>query len=160
MAVDPHYVELAVDTMIARYASQMQAELTIVEGENSLTAGDLTPPLKTLDHFAPNDNASPLLQIYDDAGIGVVNQRGGHWEIPVAVVLSYASLADLSVAARFVRRYVTAMLRVVIKDPTLGGAVMQAAFNDAEALRTIGDSSTTRLHYALGFAVQLHEAEA
>lgn len=157
MAASPHYVEYAVKAMHDRYSSQLATELAAVETEDELAAGALTEPVEIIDYFAPNDTRTPLLQIYDDEGIQDYDQRNRIWTIPVATVLSYSSGADLSAAAAFVRRYVTALLRVVQKDWTLGGTVMQATFTGAD-IASVGDTSATRHHYALGHAVQIYES--
>jgi len=155
-----HYIELAVDSLHDRFVSRLEDELTIVEGEAGLSAGDLAAPGAYYKYPSPRDNVSPLIQVYDRPGVREISPCNGPWSVPCAVILSYSGDADIGATRVFVRRYITAMLRVVSKDHTLGGTVIQAFFTSSDSQHLEGDLSSTRHHYALGFDVHVQEREA
>lgn len=150
------YVEQAVDALVAAYEANLPAELALVESESVIDAGSLPQPKEYLSHMAEDDNRSPLIQIYDDPGLEVENQRNKLWTVPVTVVLAWSSDADIAAAAVFVRRYVTALMRSVLRDETLGGAATSTSFVGGESAKLEGDRSSTRHLYGLGWAVSVH----
>lgn len=153
-----NYIEYAVDSVVAHLAASLQAELTTVESEVGLGSGDLAMPT-IIKHFRPDDNRSPLLLVYDDSGIVEGDQRNGLWVVPVVIVIQYDSDSAIEAGIIHIRRYVTAIMRVIVKDETLGGAVYLTNFAGGDALRLQGDKSQTRHLYGLSWAVRIHERE-
>lgn len=153
-----NYVEYAVDSVAAHMTASLQAELTTVEGETGLGSGDLAMPT-IVKHFRPDDNQSPLLLVYDDRGIVEGDQRNGLWTIPIVTVIQYDGDSSVEAGTIHVRRYVTAMMRVMVKDETLNGTVYLTNFAGGDALRVQGDKSTTRHLYGLSWAVRIQERE-
>ncbi len=153
-----NYVERAVDAVAVHLATSLQAELTTVETEAGLSSGDLAMPT-IIKHFRPDDNRSPLLQVYDDSGIVEGDQRNGLWVIPVVIVIQYDGDSVVETGTIHVRRYVTAIMRTMVKDETLAGAVYTTNFAGGDALRLQGDNSKTRHLYGLSWAVRIQERE-
>lgn len=153
-----NYVEYAVDSVAAHLTASLQAELTTVEGEVGLGSGDLAMPT-IIKHFRPDDNRSPLLLVYDDSGIVEGDQRNGLWTIPIVVVIQYDGDSRIEAGTIHVRRYITAIMRVMVKDETLNGAVYLTNFAGGDALRLQGDKSNTRHLYGLSWAVRIQERE-
>ena len=140
------YAELAVDSLRDFYAANLQAQLTLVETAAGLSAGDLPPPSAYLDYPRPRDNRT-LLQIYE-TGLTPRDQRNGTWFVECVVAFTYNSMgADLSDAYVKLRRYLTAILWTVLKNPTLGGAVIGCNLIRSDPIQEVGDKSMTRHHY-------------
>ena len=149
------YAEKAVDALHSAYSTNLPTELATVETEAGLSAGDLTEPIEYLKHRAPLDNRSPLVQIYDD-GLEAVEERNGIWIVPCTVVISYYGTPDLAANEQFVRRYLTALMRTVLRDVTLAGEAHLCEFVGAEAARLEGDQSQPRYLYGLGWEPHIH----
>ena len=144
------YVEQAVDALYAQINGSIASKCTAVETASSLSAGDLPAPT-VIKYEAENDNRSPLIQIFEDGFEG--DQRNGVYYVPCRVVFTLKSDADLSAAEVKVRRYIDAIMRSVLADPTLGGLAPQCVFTGASAHMTVGDESTTRHGYELAWTV-------
>ncbi len=151
------FVKQAVDGLHTTMSAGLQAQLTIVELAEGLSAGDLTPPVAYIKAEAPLDNTSPLIQIYATAGAhaDAAEQRNSIMSVMCMVVLSYSSGVNLVAAEEFIMRYTWAMSEVIYNDPTLGGigsAYLEAVSHAADE----GDSSTTRHLSALTIRVDVH----
>lgn len=148
----------AVDALRDYLAAQMPTYLRALETELSLTASSLTDPVEVIDYEAPQDNRSPLIQVFetdfgpDEIGAG---QDNGVYTVRTTVVVCRTSDADLSGGEVFMRRYVAALLRAVIADPGLSGRVTQTVFLGAKAHHAFGDQSAIRHIYEINFEIGL-----
>jgi hypothetical protein len=150
------YADDAANAMKTYLAANLQTELTAVETEESLDEGAMTPPDAYVRGPHPRDNTSPLIQIFAE-GLDADEQKSGVWNVPVVVILSWNdSGCDADAATIFMDRYLTALMRVVLKSPTLGDTVMGCYFDRADALFSEGDQSYGRHHYAIYWTVQVH----
>lgn len=154
-----NYAQKAVAALYDRHVAQLPTELAAVETEQSLAAGALAEPEAYLDHRAIYDNRSPLIQVYDE-GVAEGDDRAGVWIVPCTVVLSYLGGTNLSANELFVRRYLTALMRVVQKDPTLGStSITLVDFVNVDAARVEGDRAASRHLYGIGWNVHIYERE-
>ncbi len=147
------YIDLAVEKLHAYFSNNINTALRAVELEQSLTPYSLPDP-HVIKHRAPFDNRSPLVQIYENTW----RQKAASeklWEVDCTILLSYASGPDLDAGEKLVRRYVTAMTRVLLNS-TLGDNVTMARIKDAEADASIGDKSQTRMLRAFGVDVDVY----
>jgi hypothetical protein len=151
------YLQQAVDAVRNAYNSGFAAALDAIETEESLDPGTLVDPLEYLTYWAPHDNRSPLMQCYD-VGFQVESQRSSLYVVRVGALLTYNGDADLDASERRMRRYVTAMVRAITADTTLGGAAIQAAFVGARQTRKEqGDSSASRYAYQIEWDVWVQD---
>jgi hypothetical protein len=138
------FVETAVEALRAYYAAQLPAELAIVETEDSLDAGTLTAPVTYLGYEDPNDNRSPLIEVYETS-VRAQDQRCGIWDVSINADLT-CNFADASMATSFVtmRRYFTALMRVPQRARWCVTGVIECVFVGAERGLTIGGQSAGR----------------
>lgn len=157
------YVEKAVSLIQAAYVANLAGELTTVETEQSLTAGSLEVPVEFLDYFAPGDNRSPLVSIFEDTNVTVDQPGGRVYNIPITVVLGYLGDGQLSANANAVRQYMTAMIRAITEksnyDALLASGILAAGFAGFSSREQSGDQSFTRHTSAIGWSVLVDESE-
>jgi len=144
------YVEQAVDALYAQINTNIASKCTTIETERSLTAGDLPAPT-VIKYEASKLNTVPLVQIFEDGFEG--DQRNGLYFVNCRTVLTVKSDADLAAGELKTRRYVDALMRAVLADPTLGGLSPQCVFNSASAHVPVGDESDTRFGYEFSWTV-------
>lgn len=151
------FAQRAVEALHAAFESGLVAQLRAVETAQGLESGELTNPRRIALAQLVNDNASPLVQIFDEGGTWV-SQRQDVMAIDCTVAVSWTSGTDLEEGELFGRRYLTALVQVIEEDPSLGGEVVAALLKDYD--RSIfGDQSSTRHVRALGVEVRIHTPE-
>ncbi len=138
------YVAKAVKGMQAQLESQLPTEITALETELGLSAGAIVPPVDYVRHRAPQDNRSPLIQVFDTGPFSEIQQQDGIWLVAVMIRFSYVGDANVEANEDRVRDYVTAIMRAVLDDTTLGGEASGANFVGGEPFVLVGDESSTR----------------
>lgn len=138
------YVDRAIESLYAQLVAQFETELRTIETEDSLTANSIPDPEQYSKSRVPNWNASPLVQVYD-AQWGDESSRSGIYNTTAAIILGYRSDADLDAGEKIMRQYITAAIRVIDRDPTLGGTVSQATALAGDSGYTEGDNSAGRM---------------
>jgi hypothetical protein len=142
------YVDHAIDSLHARIQSQLPGELRIIETEDSLAANSIIDPVQYSKARVPNWNASPLIQVYD-LRFNDETSRSGIYLTTAAVIVARKCDADLEAGEKMMRQYITALLRIIDRDPTLGNTVSQATAVVGDATYVEGDDSTTKMLRAI-----------
>lgn len=151
------FLDRAVDAVADLLDSTLAAKLRLVETANGLNSGDLTDPIAIVRGQIPNDNRSPLVQVYEEDW-GPVEQRNELWRVGISVIVTYTSSVDLVSGRLFMRRYMAAIKRVFISDPTASGQAVSIVITDGASAAGIGDRSESRLMYLQGLDVDVHDA--
>ena len=138
------YIEHAVKALAEFVEANYQAALTAIEVEQSLDADAIKPPHAYVAAEVPDDNRSPLVEIYAD-GWGYADQRNGILVVDCKVIVSFVSDCQIVAGERDLRRYVTAILKPIQENPTLAGEVIQCEILEGVTDATNRtDDSTTR----------------
>lgn len=155
------YEEAAVDAMVKVLAStQLTASLRAVEADRGQAPRSLPDPVAVVDAFLPNDNRSPLIQVYQDDG-EMVDQREGLYAANLVVALSYSGDTDMVANERLMRRYLSAIINTIranplLRYPTVGDAPQVIAALIGPNNRVVfGDDSATRNHKGLAVQVRV-----
>ena len=149
------YIDKAVVKLAAYLSANLPAKLRAVETAQSMSVNSLTDPVDVLDHRAPFDNRSPLVECFDEAW-NFVDLKNRMVSVDCTIALSYLGDANLANGERFMRRYATALIDCLLADTTLGGEVVAAIPTDGSSASARGDSSQTRFIYTQGVDVRLH----
>lgn len=149
------YAKKALDALHAQVSSDIAAALRAVETDESITADSLTDPVEVVKASVPNDNRSPLIQIYWDTMV-TVDQRNGMYDVDCVVEWTWQGGSDLAANELFAQRYLDAIYRSILDDQTLGGLVPQAIVEDTQALTFGGDESATRQGHTTTVTVSVH----
>ena len=147
-------IDKAVVKLAAYLSANLPGKLRAVETEQSMTVNSLTDPVEVLDHRAPFDNRSPLVECFDESW-DFVDQNNKLVSVDCTIALSYLGDANLANGERFMRRYSTALIDCLLDDPTLGGEVVGALLMDGSSAASRGDSSLTRFIYTQGVDIRL-----
>lgn len=150
------YAQKAVDALHATFASGFAEELRLIETEESLDEGELRDPVDYVKAFTPADNRSPLVQIYELSGVPI-SHRNRLTAVECTVAVTYNGGTDIEADELRMRRYLTAMIRVIELDTTLGGRVTGAIWTDFERGLNIIDEASTRHVRALGVEMRVHD---
>lgn len=149
------YMDKAVVKLTAYLSANLPAKLRAVETAQSMATDSLTDPVEVLDHRAPFDNRSPLVEVFDESW-EFVDLKNKVVSVDCTVALSYLGDANLSNGEQFMRRYSSALIDCLLDDTTLGGEVAAAIPTDGSSAAARGDSSQTRFIYTQGVDVRLH----
>lgn len=148
---------LAVEALISQIESGYAAQLRTIETSESLATGSLEDPVAYVAAFVPDDNRSPLISVWEkgfspdtDGG-----QREGRYLCPVSVNYQYVGQADPEANELAVRRSVTALMRVILADETLGSTVAGCEFVDATAHVEPGERSAVKHGYQLDWDLHI-----
>ena len=155
MAGEQH-IDKAVTKLKAHIASGIAAQLRAVESAQSLSTNSLTDPVAVLDHRAPFDNRSPLIEVFEESW-RFIDQRQGLVSVDATIAVKYVTDADLSSAETFMRRYMSAVIETIRDDPTLGSTVVECLLTDGSSAVGRGDTSTTLLVSTQGVDVHVFE---
>lgn len=156
------YEEAAIGALVdVLSSSQFTDQLRAVEADRGLTAGSLTDPRAVIDAFVPNDNRSPLVQVYAEGG-EIVDQVQGLYACNAVVAVSYTGGTNMVASEQFMRRYLSALINTIRTNPLLRSPTLLDAPQVVGALlgpddRVIfGDDSATRHHKGLAVQVRVH----
>ena len=155
MAGEQH-IDKAVTKLKSYLTSNIAAKLRAVESAQSLTTNSLTDPVAVLDHRAPFDNRSPLIEVFEESW-RFVDQRQGLVSVDATIAVKYITDADISAAENFMRRYMSAVIEVIRGDSTLGNTVVDCLLTDGSSAVGRGDTSTTLLVSTQGVDVHVFE---
>jgi len=150
------YAEKAVVLLGAYVESRLPTEIAAIESEQSLGAGAIEDPVAYVLADVPNDNRSPLVEIYDNGG-GFDDQLNSIFVADCVVAISFASDCDISAGKKRLQRYQTALTNTIRDNPTLSGGVTQCIFGDISAGTVRGDESTTRFALEQQIEVWIHD---
>jgi hypothetical protein len=153
------YSDRAVTALAAYVRAQLPTHLRALETELELTAGAIADPVEVVERMAPEDNRSPLIEVYDAGGSWAASDGYDHriWAADCTVALSYTSDADISAGEAFVRRYATAVIRCLLASDNLGSTVIEAVLGGVGA-GAHGTSTAAIRHYRT-FDVSIHTDE-
>ncbi len=150
------FAELAVKSLCDFLQANYPAQLSAIEATAELEPGSIAPPLKYVPALLENDNRAPLVMIWDESFDPVSPQREALYAAGCRVALTQlggTNLADNSVE---LRRRVSALIRTVRADSTLGGKVQAAVLREGSISFSFGDKSATRLAYVFPIEVRVH----
>ena len=155
MAGEQH-IDKAVTKLRSYINSNIAASLRAVESAQSLSTNSLTDPVAVLDHRAPFDNRSPLIEVFEE-GWRFVDQRQGLVSVDATIAVKYVTDANISAAETFMRRYMSAIIETIRGDSTLGHTVVDCMLTDGSSAVGRGDTSTTLLVATQGVDVHVFE---
>jgi hypothetical protein len=150
------YTDKAVKSIAEYLAATIPAQLDTIETEQGLTAGSMEDPVAYVTARVPRDNRSPLVEVFEVAW-DFVNQRERLMAVDCSIAFSFACDADLEAGYAKLRRYETAILKVLEASPSLSSRVVAALPTDGAAGTTRGDDSSTRLVFVQGVLVHVHD---
>lgn len=155
------YEEAAIAALVNVLASsQFTDALRALEVDRGLAPRSLPDPVAVVDAFLPNDNRSPLIQVYQDDG-DMLDQKEGLYASQAVVAVSYSGDTDMVANERLMRRYLSALMNTVranplLRYPTLADAPQVVAALLGPNNRVIfGDDSATRNHKGLAVQVRV-----
>lgn len=150
------YVDRAVKQVAAFIRANLPTQLRQVETDQGLTANSLTDPVEVVEARVPFDTRSPLIEVYEESGVyESFSER--LMVVDCSVVCSFTHDANVAAGELFVRRYMTALLRTMEQDATLGGTVNAAIPIDIESAVIRSAPGETTEAFALGVQVRLHQ---
>ena len=150
------FLDRAVDAVADIFDSGLAAQLRLVETASGLASGALTDPEAIIRGQVPWDPRSPLIQIYDTAW-ETIDQRNNLWRVSLSCVLTHAGAPDITSGKLFARRYMAAIKRLVLSDPTAGDQVVGLYLTDGASAAGEGDNSGIRTIYAQGIDVDVYD---
>lgn len=151
------YSEKAVKALYDRIVATFTTQLRAVETAVGLTSGALTDPAAYVRARVPNDNRSPIVQVYEESWRFDGPDRNCLLAVDCTVLIDFAGSVDLEASELQMRRYITALLQVIESDRALNDSLVSGVYIlDGEGSRSIGDKSATRMIWAQGFLVKVH----
>jgi len=150
-------VQKAVDELHTYVSDNLATELRALEIEESLDVNALEDPERIVKARIPYDNASPLIQIYEE-GWDFDSQRNSICNVACTIVISVLGDPDLVASEIKLRRYETAVVRTIIGNPTLGAKVTGAIITGGDAGEVFGDDSAIRQVKTLDLDMQIRSA--
>jgi hypothetical protein len=128
------FTDLAVDAVADYLAAHYATYLRAVETELSLGASSLPDPVAYVRADLPQDNRSPRFDIYEESW----NLNSDDFDdllpiVDVSVVWSYLGDAAVENGELITRRCLTALLKCIYADRSLGGAVVECLFGTGSA---------------------------
>jgi hypothetical protein len=151
------YAEKAVVSPAAYLRANLAAQLDAIETEQALTSGVLVDPVEFLEANAPDDNRSPIVEVFVASG-SPEHERERLYSFGCGVALSYSSDADIAAGERMLRRYYTGVLKTLQASSTLGGTVQHAQAGAVDFLAERGSDATTRHTFVLDVEVRVNDA--
>lgn len=152
------YTDKAVTSLADYIRTHIAARLRAIEVEEDLEENSLADPQAVVAARVPSDNRTPLIEVFDEGWefLKKANQR--LLAVDCTVSWSYASDTDLVAGAKTLRRYETALLKLLeLGDWRLGGAVVLAIPTDGASGVVRGDNSATRHVFTQGVMVHVHD---
>ena len=150
------YIDKAVLKLATFINTNLPAKLREVETAQSLTTDSLTDPVAVVQHRAPFDNRSPLIEVFDE-GWDFIDHINKLISVDCTIALSYVGDASVQNGEIFMRRYMTAVLDTLMADTTLGSTVVAAIPTDGSSAVTRGDNATTRHVFTQGVDVHVFQ---
>jgi len=157
--VTEHYVSAAVAALGDYYEANLEDQLALVEAASGLEEGALELPDAYVKGFVPSDTRSPLLMVFDD-GMRAVDQGSGIYAVSCGAAIVFNGDADVAAGQEKIRRYLTAVVWTVAKNPTLSGAVINCAFVRASREGVIDAPAETRHAYFVDWEVLVDDPVA
>lgn len=150
------FLDRAVDALADIFDSGLAAQLRLVETEAGIAANSLTDPEEIVRGQVPWDPRSPLIQIYD-VSWETIDQRNNLWRVSLACVLTHVGAPDITSGKLFARRYMAAIKRLILSDPTAGDQLVGVYLTDGASSAGEGDNSGIRTIYAQGIDVDVYD---
>lgn len=154
------WVQQAVDRVFSAMQSNLATQITAVEVQESLTAGDLRgSSFIFIKAHVPNDNRSPQIQVFLE-GWEMIDQNNRVAAVAVNVTFVYKSDSDLEAGELFVNRIVTAITQVITGDKSLAvpgivGAIIIGGDADDDSI----DDSSTKMARTVLLNVRVHSPD-
>lgn len=126
------FIDLAIDALRDHLEADLPQALRDIETEDGLTAGSLTDPVEVMAARAPADHRSILVQCFEEDW-DIVDQRNGVAVVDATVLVLAKGGPDIRVNEKFMRRYMQAVMDVIVGDETLGGKVSSSLVTDGNS---------------------------
>lgn len=136
------FVDQAVVELAAYLRTNFPTKLRLIETQKGFSANEIQDPLEVLEADAPEDNRSPLVQVYAVAASPILS-REKLWAVTCSVVITYVGDARPQNAEKRLNEYVTALIDMLDDDPVIGGNVTFAEIQDI-FMAARGDDSESR----------------
>lgn len=150
------FVERAVASLHAYIEANYPTYLRAVETELGLSSGALPDPKDYVPADLPFDNRNPRVDIYEDDW----DLEDDHVDIMAnvgcSIAWSYSSDADTEAGELLARRCLTAMIKCIWADRTLGGTVVACLLEGGSA-GSLTEEKITRHLFHQPVTVRLHE---
>lgn len=151
------FTDRAVDAVADYLEANYETYLRSVETELGLSSGDLTDPAAYVRADLPFDNRNPRVDVFEDDWDFTDDDDGDiHAVVGVSIVWSYLSDADEESGELVARRNLTAMIRCLWADRTLGSTVKAIAFRTGSS-GAVPEEERTRHVIEQGLDVLLQE---
>jgi len=150
-------VDLAVDAVADYVESNYTTYLRIVETEVGLASDALTDPKAYVRADLPFDNRNPRIAIFEeDWDFGEDDNVDIHAEVGVAIVWSSIHDAGDEEGELIARRNLTALIKCLWADRTLGGTVKSVLFRDGFS-GAVSEEERTRHIFKQDLGILLQE---
>jgi hypothetical protein len=135
------FTELAVDALADYLAANLATYLRQVETEVGLSSGDLPDPVEYVRADLPFDTRSPRVDVYESSWD--LEQDGVDTMVDVTCSARWNYLSLSAVDGELVaRRTLTALIKCVEADRTLGGTVQAVYYESGTAVAVPADDRT------------------
>lgn len=149
------YMQLALVALRDFLSSNIGTQLSTIESEQSLGSGALPAPTFLLGPPVPDDNRSPLVEVFPLEGASV-EERQRLYAFAIGVAISYSGDADLELSMLHFLSYHTAVLKTVQADYSLGGDVGTCIPGRCN-FSARGDSAKTRFCVEQTFTIHIQD---
>jgi hypothetical protein len=150
-------VDLAVDAVADYIESNYATYLRIVETELGLASDALTDPKAYVRADLPFDNRNPRIDVFEeDWNFSEDDNVDIHAEVGVAIVWSSIHDAGDEEGELIARRNLTALIKCLWSDRTLGGAVKAVLFRSGSA-GAVPEDERTRHIFKQDLSILLQE---
>jgi hypothetical protein len=149
------FVELAIDALHSVVSLGFTAQLRAVETAQSLTPNSLPDPVAYVPARVEWDNRVPIIGVYDD-GFSMIHQRESYVSVDATIAIAVNSPTDIISGAVTLRRYVTALIRLIESNKTLANRVSACLIGKGATTGVIGDAAACRLIYLIPVEIRTH----
>lgn len=151
------FTDAAVDALADYLESNYPAYLRIVETDLGLDSGDLTDPVAYVRADLPFDNRNPRVDVFeDDWDFSEDDKVLILAEVGCSVVWSYSGDAQIEAGELLARRCLTAMVKCIWADRSLGGVVRSCLFEPGSA-GSVTEEGVTRHAFLQPVRILLQE---
>jgi hypothetical protein len=154
------HIQKGVDRLFAHLQTNLPAQLTDVETQEGLDAGDLKgSTFIYVKAHVPNDNRSPMIMVFFEAG-EMIDQNNRIMAVGCAIVFVYKAGADIAAGELYINRVVTAIIQTITNDPTMSDPqIIGAIVTGIEADDDSADESSTKLARLVAVEMRIHSPD-
>lgn len=156
----PKYAQQGVDRVFSAMETNLVTQITAVEVQESLTAGDLRgSSFIFIKAHVPNDNRSPLIRVFLEDW-EMIDQNNRVAVVIVNVTFVYKADSDLEAGELYVNRIVTAINQVITGNKALAvPGIVGAIIIGGDADDDSADESSTKMARTVLLSVRVHSPD-